>query len=98
MSETSLSATLALPAMSQAVSEMIDQVRPSVVQVQSGGRGGGTGVIWHATGTIITNAHVIGESQQINVALLDGRRFAARVRSSNPALDLAILEIDADGL
>jgi len=77
---------------------MIDQVRPSVVQVQSGGRGGGTGVIWHATGTIITNAHVIGESQQINVALLDGRRFAARVRSSNPALDLAILEIDADGL
>ena len=44
---------------SPAIADLIDHVRPSVVQIRSAGRGNGTGVIWRANGAILTNDHVV---------------------------------------
>src|SRR5438105_15889580 len=79
---------------------MIERVGPSVVQVQSGGRGIGAGVIWRSDGGIITNHHVVegGRQGPVRVALADGRSFDAKVVNSNPTLDLALLKVYATDL
>jgi serine protease DegS len=57
-------------------------------------RGLGSGVIIDAQGHIVTNHHVIAESDQISVRLADGRTAAARVVGRDPDTDLAVLKID----
>jgi len=67
----------------------------------------GSGVIVDASGYIVTNAHVIQGSRDIDVSVTDtsdpGRKdahkhFAARVIGSDKETDLAVLKIDADNL
>ena len=78
---------------------ILNGARPGVVQVHSGKRGIGAGVIWHANGTIITNNHVVANGgDSFMVTLPDGRDFKARVTSRNPILDLAALKIEAQDL
>jgi Do/DeqQ family serine protease len=59
----------------------------------------GSGVIVDAgKGTVMTNYHVIKGADEVNVSLVDGRSFAAKVVGSDPELDIAILAIEADNL
>jgi len=65
--------------------------------------GMGSGVIVSADGYIITNNHVVCDSSgeaadEINVALLDGREFKAKLVGRDPQTDVAVLKIDASGL
>jgi serine protease Do len=84
---------------SPAIADLVDHVRPSVVQVRSGGRGNGTGVIWRANGAILTNDHVVAHANgRIEVLLTDGRTLQATVGARNADLDLALLEVSADDL
>jgi serine protease DegS len=57
-------------------------------------RGLGSGVIVDARGHIVTNQHVVAESDQISVQLADGRTAAAKVVGRDPDTDLAILRIE----
>jgi serine protease DegS len=57
-------------------------------------RGLGSGVIVDALGHIVTNQHVIANSDQISVQLADGRSAPARVVGRDPDTDLAVLRID----
>jgi len=78
--------------------EIAEQLRRSTVQVTSGrGPGSGSGVIWSATGLILTNAHV-ARGSTMQVELWDGRRFEARVTARDARRDLAALRIQASGL
>ncbi|ENO84637.1 Do family serine endopeptidase [Thauera linaloolentis] len=56
----------------------------------------GSGVIVSPDGYIITNNHVIETADQIEIALNDGRKFAARLIGRDPETDLAVLKIDTD--
>lgn len=87
-------------AASQAIIDMVEKVRPSVVQVQNRGRGIGAGIIWRSSGAILTNFHVVagGRGQGPEIALSDGRRFDAKIVNYNEALDLALLQVEADDL
>jgi serine protease Do len=79
--------------------EIIEQVQASVVQIRRGDRGAGTGVVWHTKGGIITNHHVVSSAgTKIEVELQDGRVLEARVIDSDPLLDVAMLDIPAEGL
>lgn len=61
--------------------------------------GTGSGVIIQADqGHVLTNAHVIEDADKINVTLVDGRKFTARVMGVDPRADLAVLQIPADHL
>lgn len=61
--------------------------------------GAGSGVIVDAErGYVLTNHHVIATANEIRVTLVDKRSFYARVIGSDPNTDLAVLQIDADGL
>jgi len=73
------------------------QLRDCTVQVRSREIGGGSGVIWHSDGLIITNAHV-AQTEKTTVELEDGRVFEAVRTSIDPKLDLAALRIEATDL
>ena len=76
---------------------MIEEAQRSVVQVRSGGRGIGAGVIWRPDGLVLTNHHVIaGGRRDVKVALQDGRTFGADVIKSSRSLDLALLKLGGD--
>lgn len=68
---------------------------PSQREFQSAG----SGVIVDAQrGLLLTNHHVIENATKITVTLLDNRSMMARIIGSDPASDLAVLEIDAPNL
>ncbi len=62
-------------------------------------RSGGSGVIIDADkGYILTNAHVVENADEINVTLLDQRSFLAKVIGTDPGSDVAVIQVEADGL
>jgi serine protease DegQ len=59
----------------------------------------GSGVIINADGGfILTNNHVIENGDEIRVTLRDNRTYEAELIGRDPATDIAVLRIDADGL
>jgi Do/DeqQ family serine protease len=62
------------------------------------GGGSGSGIIYDASGHILTNSHVVDGRDRIIVDLPDERRFEARLVGSDPKTDLAIIKIDAPNL
>jgi Do/DeqQ family serine protease len=62
-------------------------------------QGLGSGVIIDAEhGYIVTNHHVIAEADDIQITVHDGRQFEAQVIGSDPDVDVAVLDVEADGL
>jgi serine protease Do len=57
----------------------------------------GSGFLVDATGSIVTNNHVVQGATTLKVKLDDGREFDARVVGRDPRTDLAVLKIDAGG-
>jgi serine protease Do len=53
----------------------------------------GSGFIVDATGTILTNAHLLGKDREIRVRLEDGAELPAKVVGQDAASDLAVLTI-----
>lgn len=58
----------------------------------------GSGVIVDASGTIITNNHVIEKADEIKVILSDKREFDGKVIGTDPRSDLAVIQIKAENL
>ncbi|MBT3518770.1 MAG: Do family serine endopeptidase [Candidatus Marinimicrobia bacterium] len=59
----------------------------------------GSGVIIDAeNGYILTNNHVVADTDGIHVRLIDKREFEATLIGSDPKSDLAVLQIETDGL
>ena len=59
----------------------------------------GSGVIVDANnGYVLTNHHLLERAQKVIITLKDRRRFEARVLGSDQGTDIAVLQIDANGL
>ena len=58
--------------------------------------GQGSGIIYDASGHILTNAHVVGEAEEVRVQFADGTRAEGIVVGSAPAIDVALVKVDAD--
>lgn len=58
----------------------------------------GSGVLIDPAGLIVTNYHVVAQTEKTTVTLADGRRFVADLVGADAATDLAVLRIDAQGL
>ena len=61
-------------------------------------RSGGSGVIVDKEGYILTNNHVVEDTDKIKVRLNDGREFTATLKGQDPRTDLAVLYIKAKDL
>ena len=60
--------------------------------------GSGSGVIITKDGYIVTNNHVIEGATNIEVTLNSNQTYEATLIGADPATDVALLKIDADGL
>jgi len=68
---------------------------PSIVYVSNVGVGSGSGVIYDASGDIVTNAHVVANAQSLRVTLKTGQTYPARLVGTDTADDLAVIHINA---
>lgn len=57
----------------------------------------GSGVIVEPDGLVVTNAHVVKNSQETTLILSDGREYDAKIALIDEASDIALLRIDAKG-
>jgi serine protease Do len=60
--------------------------------------GQGSGFIISKDGYILTNNHVVGDADVINVKLSDGREFKAKVVGADAQSDVAVIKIEGEDL
>ena len=95
---------------SSAIIAAAAKVSPAVVKITAQGvdtgilggeipdTGVGSGVIYDPRGWILTNRHVVADSQTLRVELKDGQEFEGRVYGIDTLTDLAIIKVEGDGL
>lgn len=83
------------PPRKQRITETIDQTRVSVVTINSG-LGHGSGFFISPT-LIMTNFHVVKNSQFLRIRLLTGRRILGEVIRRHPKRDVAIIQVEESG-
>jgi len=76
---------------------LVRQVQPSVVTVLTES-GVGSGIVFKADGTIVTNAHVVAGAQDVTVALADGQQVPGKVRGADEVSDIAVVQANRTGL
>ena len=58
--------------------------------------GGGSGIIFKADGTILTNNHVVKDASKITVKLYNGKEYSAEILGQDPQTDVAVIKIKPD--
>lgn len=81
------------PPLEQFLGKIIPQAPKIETRVSSG-----SGVIVDAKGYVLTNYHVIADTDNLQVTLTDGRSVQARLVGKDPDTDLAVLKIDLKNL
>lgn len=95
-------ASAPIPAFAARFRDVARAMSPSVVNI--GSRSGdsvrpvGSGVVIESDGLVLTNNHVVRDTERIVVTLSDERRFDATIVGTDPDTDLALLRIPARGL
>ena len=79
------------------IPELVRELQPSVVAVLTD-EGEGSGVVYAADGTVVTNDHVVAGADEVQVAFVDGERVDAEVEATDPRSDLAVLRVDGEDL
>jgi len=103
-------ATVSTTTESPTISTVVAEARPSVVSINVEittydyfnqpvkEEGAGSGWIIKSDGYIVTNNHVVADSDNVTVTLNDGRVFQTETVSTDSLTDLAVIKIDATGL
>ena len=77
----------------EAVSAAVSNAVVSIAISTGNGKALGSGVIFDKEGHIITNNHVVAGASQIRVTLADGRVYGAKITGTDPATDLAVIQL-----
>ncbi|WP_211301229.1 S1C family serine protease [Murinocardiopsis flavida] len=83
------------------VAAAADEVLPSLVSVRAengSGQSVGSGFVFDERGHVLTNAHVVGGADRVDLVLPDNREVDATVVGTDEAQDIAVLRTDASGL
>ena len=91
------------------ITAVVAEARKSVVTITADGTttngpftvpstGVGSGIILTPNGYILTNRHVVANSNSLTVSLMDGRELPATVVRISDTTDLALIKVNATGL
>jgi len=96
--ETSLPVTrdLSLIQIFERSEEGVVQVNVHRTSDVIGANGVGSGFVFDKNGHIITNEHVVENSDIVTVTFLDGRSYNAEVVGVDAATDIAVIKVNAD--
>jgi len=78
---------------SPSVAAAVSNAVVSIGVVTDRGEALGSGVIFDKEGHIITNNHVVAGASKIQVTLADGRVYDAETTGTDPATDLAVIQL-----
>jgi serine protease Do len=88
---------MGIPGLQQMPEQMLEQAPEQQTDSVKRKIGGGTGFIISADGLVLTNKHVIADSQaEYSVLLSDGTTMYATVLSKDPINDLAFIQLYTD--
>jgi S1-C subfamily serine protease len=90
---------------SEIIVSAVDKVKNAVVRIDNYANireremlaGAGSGFVFSSDGLILTNAHVIANSDKLKVTLLDGEEYDGEVTGSDKDTDIAIIKIFGSG-
>ncbi|MCW4049189.1 MAG: trypsin-like peptidase domain-containing protein [Candidatus Bathyarchaeota archaeon] len=80
------------------LTQLYNSTKQSVVLISvrtAEGGGTGSGFIYDSEGRIITNNHVVGDAERIDVTFLDGTELKATLVGTDPYSDMAVIQVDA---
>lgn len=69
---------------------------PGFPQAPRRTEGAGSGFVIDSEGYIVTNHHVVSDTEKIVVTFTDGRQLDATIVGQDPKTDLALLKVDSD--
>jgi hypothetical protein len=75
---------------------ILEQVIAAVVTIESGGASG-SGFFVTPTGLVVTNQHVVGTDEHVQVTTHRGDIFLGRVLARSTTTDLALVQVDVSG-
>jgi S1-C subfamily serine protease len=83
----------------EGVINAIDTIKPSVVRIDAWSTEGkpkelGSGIVYSKEGHIITNAHVVKDTEVITVTFYDGKKKTAVLIDYSDQYDIAVLKVD----
>ena len=78
------------------IAELVASIQASVVQVVAG-QSGGSGFIISPDGMVVTNSHVVGTADRVEVVMLNGQVITGTVIDQDPGVDLALIRLDNAG-
>jgi S1-C subfamily serine protease len=87
----------ALTELSEDIERVVRETSPSVVAVEHE-RGQGSGIVIASDGYVVTNSHVVRGARPLSVQTASGERLRAELVGDDPASDLAVLRVMANGL
>lgn len=99
-----------LPFSEDELIQTIEKVSPSVVNINTVRlvhdyymnvvplRGMGSGIIIDANGLLLTNNHIVEQSESIEVTLFDGRKFKGKLVGTDRTSDIAVVRIEGNDL
>lgn len=84
---------------SESVVNITSQVMsPGIFNQPMPQEGAGSGFLYDSSGHVVTNYHVVQNAESISVSLSNGDVYEASLVGSDPFTDLAVLQIEGDGL
>jgi len=83
--------------LSNALAGAVERAAGSVFAVHGRPRLPSTGVQWRA-GLIVTASHTVEPDREVTLTAPDGRTLSARVAGRDPALDIAVLRAEVEGV
>ena len=80
------------------IAGVLDFVAPTVafLTIPDASRSG-SGVVVHAAGFVVTNAHVVEGAERVVVSFDDGSEYEATVYGTDPSTDLAVIKFEPEG-
>lgn len=94
---------LSVPDLAKLISPAVVHISTRQLAVDTSGRpvpegGVGTGFIIDEFGHVLTNNHVVADAKRILVTTYDGRAIEADLIGRDPLTDVAVLQIDPEGI
>lgn len=80
------------------IADAAEVILPSVVHIQTGSGGVGSGIVYDSDGLIVTAAHVVDGIDTVGIRFADGEQVEGNVIGRATDVDIAVIEVDRTGL